>query len=305
VSLSGWQIKTYKPYEDFAMRTLTCLAIIGMLGIALLMGDSAPTLGSEQPGISPVQVPGAKPLTYEAFTLQPLIGFADAERQISWSKQHIPTNGEERSFRLSQLTRLYFFLGEAGYEEARKSNYEKGRSYANLLIKEQPLRVEGYYWLALNLCGLASVSRAQVGLTLLPRIVELLETSLLINRSYDQAGAHRVLGRIYFKAPCWPLSVGDYQESLRHLALAVKIAPKNSTNHLFYAETLYCMGKRAEAQRELEKVLTVPQHALWPKGLEDDRQRAQELIKEYNPTMNVARQLESSIERMRCPRWPK
>jgi tetratricopeptide (TPR) repeat protein len=156
------------------------------------------------------------------------------------------------------------------------------------LIKEQPQRVEGHYWLALNLCGLASVTGAKNGLSLLPSIIDLLEISLILDEAYDQAGAHRVLGRIYFRAPDWPLSVGDRQKSLHHLSRAVKIAPQDSTNHLFLAEILYFLGKIKEAAAELEKVLNGTTHALGPQGLEDDRHKARDLRKVYNPKKDVA-----------------
>jgi Tfp pilus assembly protein PilF len=116
----------------------------------------------------------------------------------------------------------------------------------------------------------------------------LLQATLSIDEAYDQAGAHRVLGRIYFMAPGWPLSEGDVSKSIQHLAAAVEIAPENSTNHLFLAETLHCMGRGTEANRELEKVLAVTMHALWPQGLEDDQKRAQELMKQYNTKRDMA-----------------
>lgn len=264
------------------MTSSVSLVLFGMLGISLLVGDSAPILGIDKPGIVREQAVASQPLAWEGFSLKPIIGLEEAQQQISRCKQNIPVRGEERTFRLSCLARLYFFLGEAEDGKAQEQNYEQGCNYARLLIEEQPQRVEGYYWLALNMCGLASISEAKEALSLLPRIIELLETSLGFDEAYDQAGAHRVLGRIYYRAPVWPLSVGDVQKSLQHLSLSVKIAPQNSTNHLFLAEVLYSTGKAKEANRALEKVLNGTRHALWPKGLAEDQQKAQQLIRELN-----------------------
>jgi len=264
------------------MTSSASLVLFGMLGISLLVGDSAPILGIDKPGIVREQAVGHQPSAWEGFSLRPITGLEGAQQQISGCKQNLPVRGEERTFRLSSLARLYFFLGEAGDGKARKPNYEQGCNYASLLVEEQPQRVEGYYWLALNLCGLASVSGAKAALSLLPRIIELLETSLHFDETYDQAGSHRVLGRIYYRAPGWPLSVGDVQKSLQHLSQSVTIAPQNSTNQLFLAEVLYSTGKAKEANRALEKVLNGTRHALWPKGLAEDQQKAQQLIRELN-----------------------
>jgi hypothetical protein len=259
-----------------------------MMGMALLGGDSVSSLGGERQKIINEQVFSLKPTKYASFSLKPITGLAEAQRQVLWYKQHIPKTGNEKSVRLSHLARLYFFLGEVGDQEIRKQSFEQGSNYAELLIKEHPQRVEGHYWLALNLCGLARVTAPQQSLTLLPRIIKLLEATLSIDEAYDQAGAHRVLGRIFFMAPAWPLSEGDVGKSFRHLAAAVEIAPENSTNHLFFAETLYGMGKGTEANRELEKVLAVTEHALWPQGLEDDRKKAQELKEKYKAKRDIA-----------------
>lgn len=270
------------------MKSPAFLITIGLLGVALLVGDSTPTLGLEDPGICRDKSFGSLSPELGTSSLQPITGLEEAKAQAQRCQENIPAYGKERCLRLAHLARLSFFLGEAGDQKTREQNYRQGRNYARLLIQERPERVEGYYWLALNLCGLASVSGAKNALGLLPRIVELLETSVQIDEAYDQAGAHRVLGRIYFQAPGWPLSLGSVDRSYNHLSRAAKLAPENSTNHLFFAEILYFLGEIKEANRELDKVMNGTKHALWPKGLEDDQKKAQELIKEYNGESDIA-----------------
>jgi tetratricopeptide (TPR) repeat protein len=179
---------------------------------------------------------------------------------------------------LIRLTRACFVIGELTLPSQRHKYYEKGRDYAKLLLKEQPKRVEGHYWLALNCCGMADVGGMMEGRRLLPRIMEELQRALVLDESYDQAGSHRVLGRIFYEAPAWPFSVGDLQKSLAHLSRAVTLAPDNSTNHLYLAETLLRLHRQDQARRELEKVLTSTNHALPLKGLEEDRRSARRLL---------------------------
>jgi tetratricopeptide (TPR) repeat protein len=185
---------------------------------------------------------------------------------------------EERPNRLIALGRLSFLIGELSPKEEKNRYFEKGQHYSEILVKEKPEWPEGHYWLALNLCGLAEQGGARKGLRLIPEIVEELEKALKENPAYDEAGPHRILGRIYFECPPWPLSVGSIPQSYSHLEAAVAIAPENSTNHLFLAETLFKLGKSEEARKELQQVLNGTRHALCQKFLEEDRQTAQRLL---------------------------
>jgi hypothetical protein len=68
--------------------------------------------------------------------------------------------------------------------------------------------------------------------------------------------------------------VGDFKESLSMLRLAVKIAPENSTNHLYLAKTLMELGKDRDACVELDRALAANCHATSPEGLSEDHRQA-------------------------------
>ncbi|MEJ2070040.1 MAG: TRAP transporter TatT component family protein [Syntrophobacterales bacterium] len=186
----------------------------------------------------------------------------------------------ERTNCLVHVARLAYLLGELSPKDEKLQYFEKGKGYGETLAREQPAWADGHYWLGMNLCGLAEIGGARRGLKLLPDIIEEMERTLGVNPAYEQAGAHRVLGRIYYECPGWPISVGNIHESLEHLSKAVALAPDNSTNHLFLAETLLKLGKKAEAHRELEQVLKATRHAHCPQQLEEDRQKARRLLGE-------------------------
>ncbi len=103
---------------------------------------------------------------------------------------------------------------------------------------------------------------------------------MALDEGYDQAGAHRVLGRIYYEAPGWPLSVGDMQKSLEHLKAAVRLSPATSTNHLYLAQTLLRLNEAMPARQELAQVLKSSRYAVKPQDLEEDRQEARRLLAE-------------------------
>lgn len=186
----------------------------------------------------------------------------------------------ERTNSLVRAARFAYLLGELSPRNEKLFYFEKGKHYGEMLAAEQPDWAEGHYWLALNLCGLAEIGGARRGLKLVPQIIEAMEQSLEVNPLYEQAGAHRVLGRIYYACPGWPLSVGNIHESLKHLSAAVDLAPDNSTNHLFLAETLLKLGKKEEAHLELENVLKATRHAHCPYFLKEDHRTALRLLQE-------------------------
>jgi tetratricopeptide (TPR) repeat protein len=181
---------------------------------------------------------------------------------------------------LPRLARACFICGDLAPKEQRASFYEKGLAFAETLLQEQPSGVAGHYWKALNMCGLADVGGRLQGFRLLPRIIEELQESLALDETYDQAGAHRVLGRIYYEAPPWPISMGDRKKSMEHLTAAVRLAPNNSTNHLYLAETFLDLKKTVQAKEELEKVLQPGQTALHPQALMQDRREARRLLQQ-------------------------
>ncbi len=201
------------------------------------------------------------------------------QAELSRGEDELTRASGERANCLIKVARVSYFLGELSPQNQKHQYFEKGQRYGEILAREQPAWAEGHYWLALNLCGLAEMGGPRRGLKLVPKIVEELEQALKVNPGYNQAGPHRVLGRIYFMCPHWPLSVGNIHDSLEHLTSAVALAPDNSTNHLFLAETLLRLGKKEEARKELEQVLRATRHAMCPQNLEEDRQTAQRLLR--------------------------
>jgi len=211
------------------------------------------------------------------------------QQELAQDELRLPEAGADRPQVLSRLARTCFLLADHLPPERRAVYLDKGRHYAELLRTEAPARVEGYYWSSLSLCGTAEICGAGQALRLLPEIEERLERAAALDPAYDQGGPHRVLGRLYSEAPPWPISVGDLTKSLEHLRLAAQIAPRNSTNQLFLAETCLRLGKTREARQALRAVLSATEHAVWPPGLEKDRRKAQVLLRKLEDAGPTAR----------------
>jgi tetratricopeptide (TPR) repeat protein len=199
-------------------------------------------------------------------------------------EKELPQAQAARPHDLAELARLCFILGEWGAADQQRY-FDQGRHFANLLIQERPQEVAGHYWLALNLGGLAEMSG---DLSMIPAIVKEMKIAATLDASYNQGGPHRILGRVYFEAPPWPLSVGDLQKSAQHLRQAVNLAPTNSTNHLFLAETLMELGKTGQACQQLRRTLAATQHANWPSALMADHAKADKLLQQCPGTKKAS-----------------
>lgn len=75
----------------------------------------------------------------------------------------------------------------------------------------------------------------------------------------EDAGGHRLLGRLHFETPFVPLVTGwaSKQEALKHLSRAVELAPRSRISRQYLAEAIWTFEpkQRAEAIRLLEGIV--------------------------------------------------
>jgi len=223
-------------------------------------------------------IPGDQLQEADRILAGPTLDLGQAQQALALYEGALAAAPQDQGALLARLARVCFMLGDMAPETLREDYYDKGLKYAERLLQEQPGGVAGHYWKAMNEAGLADTGGKLRGRKLLPDIMDELRRSLALDETYDHAGAHRVLGRIYYEAPRPPFSVGDLQKSLTHLTAAVRLAPEISTNHLYLAETLLRLGQQAQARQELERVLASSRHAIHPRGLEEDRREARRLL---------------------------
>jgi len=250
------------------MKLACCVKILGCIALSLLTATA---------GLGVGEGPVAEA---EALLTSPTLDMSQAARALSLYQGALATGGAPRTPLLANLSRTCFVLGQLAPNQHSMGYYRQGQSYAETLIREGPNRVEGHYWLGMNLCGQSEEGGKLLGRKLLPLILEELNRALALDETYDQAGAHRVLGRIYYEAPGWPLSVGDMQKSLQHLKAAVRLSPATSTNHLYLAQTLLRLNEAMLARQELAQVLKSSRYAVKPQDLDEDRQEARRLLAE-------------------------
>ena len=224
----------------------------------------------------------------DAILQNPALNVSQAQQALALYEKLLPETQADRAALLLRLTRTCAILGDLLEKDnsARQPYFEKGQIYAKELAQEEPGQPSGPYWLGLNLAGEAASKGMIGGRALIPEILQEFRLALSLDEHYDEAGPHRALGRLYYLVPGPPLGPGDLQKSLEHLTQAVRLAPENSSNHLFLAQTMIRLGMKEGARQELARAFSAPCHALMPKDLEKDHRKAGQLLTELDSAGN-------------------
>jgi hypothetical protein len=160
-----------------------------------------------------------------------------------------------------KLARARYWLGGHAAESERKPILEEGIAAARVASTLQPGRPEGYFWMAANMGALAESFGMRQGLKYRGAIKDALLTVLKLDSAFQGGSADRALGRWYFKVP--GLFGGSKQKSEEHLRRSLTYAPQSTASHFFLAETLFEMGRDADARAELQKVIDAPVDPAW------------------------------------------
>lgn len=153
---------------------------------------------------------------------------------------------------LWRLSRACFLISRVLDEEKEKHVFaRRGIDYAQRALKLDDDRVEAHYFLALNTAGLAESTS---NVKLIGFMVALLEKARSIDRTYDDAGPLRALGKIYLTAPAWPVSVGSPSKAVEVLQEAVKLCPV-ALNRVFLGQAYYHDEDYRKAEQVLKAVL--------------------------------------------------
>jgi tetratricopeptide (TPR) repeat protein len=160
-----------------------------------------------------------------------------------------------------KLARARYWLGGHAAESERKRILESGIAAARVASTLQPARPEGYFWMAANMGALAESFGLRQGLKYRGAIKDALLKTLELDPGFQQGSADRALGRWYFKVP--GLFGGSKQKSEEHLRKSLTYAPQSTASHFFLAETLFELGRTAEARAALQKVVDAPVAPAW------------------------------------------
>ena len=174
------------------------------------------------------------------------------------------------------LARACWWLGDHVPREKRLSIFDLGKAAGEKAVALQPQGRDGHYWLGVCLGRISEERGVLNGLFLVGPIAEQMEAVLAINPR--DAEAMHVLSILYRKAPGWPLSRGDLQKSLALAREAVALRPDLVNTHVGLALALLALNGKAEAKKELQLALTLPEPPEYQPETADDKQEAKTLL---------------------------
>lgn len=178
-----------------------------------------------------------------------------------------------------RLSRAYFFLGQQAKTPAEaRRYYDEGGTAGRSAAFSEPDRVEGHFWLGVDLALTASmISGWSAGFIALPARQVLLR-AVRIGPEYHGAGPHRVLARLMSRMPL--LLGGGSSAARRHFEAAVRFDPTNTVTRIFYAEFLRSKRKTEEARKHLQAVIDAPPDDNWAFEQARDRELARQWLTE-------------------------
>lgn len=178
-----------------------------------------------------------------------------------------------------RLGRALFFLGqEANAPEDARDLHARGAEASARAASAEPARVEGRFWLGVNLALSARLENPFKALRLALRARRELERAASIDSAYHAAGPLRVLGRLQHRLPRW--LGGGINRARANFERAIEIAPANTVTRLYFAEMLFDAGAIEDARSQLKVILNAPHDPAWAFEIERDHRLALKMLRE-------------------------
>jgi len=181
---------------------------------------------------------------------------------------------EEVAWRRSQAL---YWVGTHLPESQQLTVLEQAVEAAKQAVVINPESLPGRYWLGVCYGVYGKAKGVMKSLALVDPIKEEMNFVLKVKHDYEDGGAYRVLGRLYFKLP--GLTGGSNAKALENLKKSVELGPQRWINHLYLAEVYLAMDKKAEAKELLQKIIAGPAQPGLEPEYADWKAEAEKLLK--------------------------
>ena len=175
------------------------------------------------------------------------------------------------------LGRALFFIGQESAQAAEtREAHRRAAHVCRRAALAQPARVEGHFWLGVNLALLAQTENPINALRHARQAKRALERAVGLDPAYHDAGPLRVLARLEHKLP--RLFGGSRTRARSHFEEALRLAPTNTVTRLYFAELLLDERDNTHARTQLEAVISAPLNPDWSFETKRDQRLAQEML---------------------------
>jgi tetratricopeptide (TPR) repeat protein len=176
-----------------------------------------------------------------------------------------------------RLARARYYAGDRENDKAKKPRlFQSGVEAAKKAIALDANRVEGHFWLGANEGEYADLKGALQSLGLVKSIRREFEAALAINPAYESGAIYSALGQIDLNLP--RLLGGNERRGIERLEAGLKVGPDNAELKVTLAEVYQKKGRKDEAKKLLESVISVNDTARSTKEMEELRTKARTLL---------------------------
>ena len=183
------------------------------------------------------------------------------EENLDWAEDALAKLLEkepESAWAYGLVAEIYYWRGEVAPPGEKLAFFQDGVDFGEQGTALDENCLEANFWLAVNYGFFGQEKGIMQSLALINPMRQCLERAKKIAESYFYGGPWRALGRLYDKAPGWPLSVGNNGKAIEYLQKALEFGPRFYLNHLYLAEAYLSGGKKDKARQELTWILDAP-----------------------------------------------
>jgi hypothetical protein len=172
---------------------------------------------------------------------------------------------------------MYYIGNHTEKKKEKKTIYAQGVYHAQKAIMLEPEKPDGHYWHGVNNGMVGNTRGVLKSLSLVKPIKKAMNKVIELDRSYEDGGADRVLGRVYFKLPGF--AGGDKDKSLEHLTKSLEYGPNDPTTRIYMVDTCLAKKDKEKAKEHIDFILNMEDDPRWVFSPADAKEEAKEILK--------------------------
>jgi hypothetical protein len=176
-----------------------------------------------------------------------------------------------------RIGRINYYIGtHTKSKKEKKAIFSQGVYWCQKAVDLESEKPDGHYWLGVNNGKFGEVKGVLKSLALVKPVKQSMNKVIELDRSYEDGGADRVLGRVYFKLPGF--AGGSKTKSREHLEKSKELGPQDALTRLYLAETLLKFKEVDNARAELDFILAMEDDDRWIIGVNEVKAEAKKML---------------------------
>ena len=174
-----------------------------------------------------------------------------------------------------RLAKFNYYLATHTDGDYRDRAFREGIQAGKAAVTLQPNMPEGHFWLGANYGGVLEAETIS-GLASLSDVRNEMNTVLKLNEGYQDGSAYMVLGLLDLKAP--KIVGGDQERAVTEFEKGLQFGKGNAFLRLHLAEAYLAVGKKSEAQQQLDAILSMTPDPNYLPELKEAQAQARPLL---------------------------